>query len=52
MTHPECWKCSGHALPPPEAGAERLALCDEHLRERIHDLMAPEPTDAPHLEVV
>jgi hypothetical protein len=36
--HLECWKCRGEEMPPEDCS--RLALCEEHLRERVFSLMA------------
>ncbi len=37
-----CWACRGESLADQE-GAQRLALCSEHLMERLREMQRPLP---------
>ena len=50
---PACCLCMGQSLADQQ-GAQRLALCPEHLAERLREMRRPLPSSgqsAPHREI-
>ncbi len=50
---PACWRCMDLPLEQQQ-GAQRLALCPEHLAERLREMRRPLPAagqSAPHREI-